>query len=70
MTGNDRSNDGIERVEGTFDYLSEERYWLPAASEERCQRIGRKRKMRLVKVVDTKKEPLPIICIFEDDPDE
>lgn len=63
-------NDGIERVSGKFDPFTEERYWLPAASEEHCKRIARKRGTRLVKVFDTKVEPLPIICIFEDYLDE
>ncbi|MBW4449186.1 MAG: hypothetical protein KME22_03895 [Hassallia sp. WJT32-NPBG1] len=70
MSGSNQPNDDIERVEGEFDYSTEERYWLPAASEERCKTIGRKRGMRLVKVIDTKKKPLPMICIFEDYPDE
>jgi hypothetical protein len=70
LTEESQPNDNIERVEGDFDYLGEKRYWLPAASEERCIRIGRKRGLRLVKVVDTKAELLPIICIFEGYPDE
>lgn len=70
MTKENQSNDGVERVEGDFDYLNEERYWLPADSEALCQKIGRKRGLRLVKVVNTKKNPLPIICIFEDLPDD
>lgn len=70
MTEENQPNDGIERVEGKFDALAETRYWLPAASEQNCKRIGRKRGIRLVKVVDTKIEPLPIICIFEGHPDE
>ena len=66
MTGTNQPSDDIERVDGNFDYLAEERYYLPAASEERCRRIGKKLGKRLVKVVDTKKMPLPLICIFED----
>lgn len=63
-------NEDIKRSEGKFDPLNETRYWLPAASEERCKRIGRKRGLRLVEVIDTKAEILPIICIFEGYPDE
>ncbi len=70
MTNNNQPSDGIERVEGNFNYLEEERYWVSAASEEHCKRIGRKKGIQLVKVVNTKKEPLPIICIFEGYPDE
>ncbi len=43
MTEGNQPNDGIERVEGKFDPLAETRYWLPAASEQHCKRIGRKR---------------------------
>lgn len=70
MSGKNQPNDGIERVEGDFDYLAEERYYLPGATEENCKRLGRRFGKRLVKVVDTKKEPLPLICIFEDIEDE
>ncbi|RCJ26194.1 hypothetical protein A6770_26650 [Nostoc minutum NIES-26] len=70
MTEGNQPNDDIERVEEKFDPLAETRYWLPAASEQHCKRISRKRGIRLVKVVDTKIEPLPIICIFERHPDE
>lgn len=70
MTGSNQPNDGIERLEGDFDYLAEERFYLPAASEDRCKKLGRKFGKRLVKVVNTKKSPLPLICIFEDIEDE
>jgi hypothetical protein len=70
VTEKNQPDDGIERVEGDFNYLEETRYWLPGASEERCQRIAKKRGLRLVKVVNTKKEPLPIMCVFEEYPDE
>ncbi|KYC36377.1 hypothetical protein WA1_42465 [Scytonema hofmannii PCC 7110] len=69
MTQN-QPDDGIERVEGRFDAVAESRYWLPAASEQHCKRISRRRGIRLVKVVNTKIEPLPIICIFEGYPDD
>jgi len=63
---NHQPNDSIERVEEDFDYLAEERFYLPAASEEHCKRLGKRYGKRLVKVVNTKKMPLPLICIFED----
>jgi hypothetical protein len=34
---------GIKRPKGKFDPINETRYWLPAASEERCKKIGKKR---------------------------
>ncbi|WP_414589389.1 hypothetical protein [Scytonema sp. PCC 10023] len=70
MSKRNQPDDGIERVEGKFDPLDEERDWSAAASEERCKRIARNTGKRLVKIIDTKLEPLPIICIFEDYPDE
>ncbi len=60
----------IKRSKGKFDPINESRYWLPAASEERCKKIGKKRGLRLIEVIDTEEEPLPIICIFEGYPDE
>jgi hypothetical protein len=63
-------DDDIKRSKGKFDAVSELRYWLPAASEERCKRIGKKKGLRLVEVIDTEAEVLPIICIFEGYPDE
>ncbi|BAZ16783.1 hypothetical protein NIES4071_86610 [Calothrix sp. NIES-4071] len=70
MTQENQPNDDIERVEGDFDFVGEKRYWLPAASEDHCRRIARKRGLTLVKVVNTKKQPLQIICIFGEFPDE
>lgn len=70
MSGSNQPNDDIERVEGDFDYFAEERFYLPAESEERCRRLGRRYGKRLVKVVNTKKSPLPLICIFEDTQDD
>jgi hypothetical protein len=62
--------DDIKRSKGKFDPVNESRYWLPAASEERCKKIGKKRGLRLVEVIDTEAEVLPIICIFEEYSDE
>jgi hypothetical protein len=62
------TDDGIKRSKGKFDPLKETRYWLPAASVERCKKIGRKRGLRLVETIDTGEDVLPIICIFEEYP--
>jgi hypothetical protein len=62
--------DDIKRSKGKFDPVSESRYWLPAASEEHCKKIGKKRGLRLTEVIDTEAEVLPMICIFEGYPDE
>lgn len=62
--------DDIKRSKGKFDAVKESRYWLPAASEERCKKLGKKRGLRLIEVIDTEAEVLPIICIFERYPDE
>ena len=63
-------DDKIKRSQGKFDPVNESRYWLPTASEERCKKIGKKRGLRLVEVIDTQAGILPIICIFEGYPDE
>ena len=63
-------DDKIKRSQGKIDPVNESRYWLPTASEERCKKIGKKRGLRLVEVIDTQAEILPIICIFEGYPDE
>jgi hypothetical protein len=60
----------LKRSKGKFDPINETRYWLPAASEERCKKIGKKRGLRLVETIDTEAEVLPIIYIFEGYPDE
>jgi len=63
--------DGVVKgSRGNFDPINETRYWLPAASEEHCKKIGKKRRRRLVETIDTRAEVLPIICIFEGYPDE
>lgn len=70
MTEENQPDDGIERVEGDFDFIGEKRVWLPAASEERCRRIAGRYGLTLVKVVNTGKAPLQIICIFGELRDE
>jgi hypothetical protein len=62
--------DGIKRSKGKFDYLAETRDWSSAVTEERCKRLARSKGKRLVEIIDTEDEPLPIICIFEDYQDD
>jgi len=62
--------DEIKRSKKRFDYLQETRDWSSAATEDRCHRIARNKGKRLVEIINTEDEPLPIICIFEDYPNE
>lgn len=59
-------SDAIKRTKGKFDPTSETRDWSAAASEEKCLRIARNTNRRVIEIIDTEDEPLPIICIFED----
>ncbi|QIR41882.1 hypothetical protein HCG51_34955 (plasmid) [Tolypothrix sp. PCC 7910] len=70
MTTEEQPSDGIKRSKGKFDPFKETRQWSAAVSEERCKRIARNIGKRLVEIIDTEDEPLPIICIFEDYPDD
>jgi hypothetical protein len=70
MTKENQPNDGVKRSEGRFDPIEETRYWLPVTSEELCQKIARKRGLKLIEIVDTKMEPLPIICIYDNYPED
>ena len=62
--------DDIKRSKGNFDPVTETRDWQVAASEEYCRRIAKKTGRRLVEIIDTEDEPLPIVCIFEDYTDD
>ncbi|MBW4565807.1 MAG: hypothetical protein KME32_32935 [Mojavia pulchra JT2-VF2] len=66
----DERQPDIKRSKGKFDSLTETRDWSAAASEERCIKLAKAKGKRLVEIIDTEDEPLPIICIFEDYPDE
>ncbi|MBD2303359.1 hypothetical protein H6G80_31785 [Nostoc sp. FACHB-87] len=70
MTKEEQPSEEIKRSKGKFDPLKETRQWSAAVSEERCKRIARNIGKRLVEIIDTEDEPLPIICIFEDYPDD
>ncbi|MFM5962484.1 MAG: hypothetical protein ACKOQ2_35950 [Dolichospermum sp.] len=62
--------DDIKRSKGKFDYLAETRDWGAATTEGRCKKLARGKGKRLVEIIDTETGDLPIICIFEDYPDE
>ena len=66
MTGENQPKDKIKRSKGNFDPTTEKRDWSCAASEEYCKRIAKNTNRRVVEIIDTEDEPLPIICIFED----
>ncbi|NJM20816.1 MAG: hypothetical protein HC874_24985 [Richelia sp. SL_2_1] len=58
--------DGIKRTKGKFDPTAEPRDWSAATSEERCLRIAKNANKRVIEIINTEDELLPIICIFED----
>lgn len=66
MSGANQPSDGIKRLKGKFDPVTETRDWSMAASEEYCKRIARNTGRRLVEIIDTQEGVLPIVCIFED----
>lgn len=66
MTRSNQSNDKIKRSKRKFDSTTETRDWSCAASEEYCKKIAKNTNRRVVEIIDTEDEPLPIICIFED----
>jgi hypothetical protein len=63
-------NDGIKRSKGKFNPVTETRAWSMAASEDYCQRIARNTGGRLIEIIETEDDLLPIVCIFEDYKDE
>ncbi|MCC5670553.1 hypothetical protein LC653_43980 [Nostoc sp. CHAB 5784] len=63
-------NDNIKRSKGKFDPIAETRDWSVAVSEEYCRRIAKNTGRRLVEIIDTEDQPLPIVCIFEDYTDD
>lgn len=66
MTGENQPNDGIKRTKRPFNPLEEKRPWSAATTEDRCYRIARNTRKRLIEIIDTEETVLmPIICIFE-----
>ena len=70
MTGSNQPSDGIKRSKGKFDFVNDPRDWSAAATEANCRRLARTRGKRLVEIIDTETSNLPIVCIFEEYPDE
>lgn len=58
--------DGIKRSKRKFDPTTETRDWSSATTEERCLKIAKNTNKKVVEIIDTEDDPLPIICIFED----
>ena len=50
--------------------LTEQRDWAAAATEANCYKIAKRKGKRVVEIINTKRSILPIICIFEDYPDD
>lgn len=62
--------DNIKRSKGKFDFINDPRQWAAAATEANCRKLAKARGKRLVEIIDTEASNLPIVCIFEDYPDE
>ena len=63
-------NREVKRSKGKFDPVTETRDWAMAASEDYCKRIAKNTFKRLIEIIETEDEILPIVCIFEDYKDE
>jgi hypothetical protein len=61
----DSSKNKIKRSKRKFDPVVETRDWSAAVNEEYCKRIAKNTNRRVVEVIDTEDELLPVICIFE-----
>jgi hypothetical protein len=55
--------------EEEFDPVTDERDWSAAETELACFALARSKGKRLIQIINTKKPPMPIICIFEDYPE-
>ncbi len=52
-----------------FDPVTDTRDWSAAVTELGCFALARRKGKRLVKIINTKKSSMSIICIFEDYPE-
>ncbi|AUB38528.1 hypothetical protein COO91_04498 [Nostoc flagelliforme CCNUN1] len=66
MTDESQSNNSDEEE---FDPVTDPRDWSAAETELACFALARSKGKQLVKIINTKKPPMPIICIFEDYPE-
>jgi hypothetical protein len=63
-------NENIKRSKDKFDFINDLREWAAAATEANCKKLAKARGKKLVEIIDTETDNLPIVCIFEDYPDE
>jgi hypothetical protein len=63
-------NDDLDPLDNEWDPLQESREWSAAETELACFSLARRKGKRLVKIINTTRKVLPIICIFEDYTDE
>ncbi len=57
-----------ENPKKKFDPVTDPRDWSAAFTEEDCQRLAKRKGKKLVEIIRDESKELPIICIFEDDP--
>lgn len=69
MTKGGNPGDGDNSEDENWDWRTETRDWSAAVTELACFALARSKGKRLVKIINTKKPPMPIICIFEDYPE-
>jgi len=55
--------------EEEFDPVTDPRDWSVAVTELACFALARSKGKRLIKIINTKRSSMPIICIFEDYPE-
>lgn len=70
MTEANQPSDGVKLTKGKFDFVNDPRQWSAAATKSACFRLARRKGKRLVEIIETETSGLPIVCIFEDYPDE
>lgn len=65
MTKQDKPEDSEQ-----WSPVTETRDWAAAATEANCQKIAKRKGKQVVKIINTGRGVLPIICIFEDYPND
>ncbi|MEO0683639.1 MAG: hypothetical protein AAFY76_00980 [Cyanobacteria bacterium J06649_11] len=58
-----------EKPKKKFDPVTDPREWSAASTEEGCKKLAKAKGKKLVEIIRDESKELPIICIFEDDPD-
>jgi hypothetical protein len=59
----------ITQMRRNLIQYTDTRDWSAAVTELACFALARRKGKRLVKIINTKKSSMPIICIFEDYPE-